>query len=43
MAPTLHYQILILEELSIKSNLPEKVDRTFWDNFIIETIKEEIK
>lgn len=31
-----------IEELSKNSNLPEKVDRKFWDDFLIKTIEENI-
>lgn len=31
-----------VEELMTKSTLPEKVDRRFWDNFLLETLEEEI-
>jgi len=29
----------IIEELSEKSNLPEKVDRNFWNNFIMDNLE----
>lgn len=37
--PLLEELIDECKELSKKSNLPEKVDRTFWDNFIIQVLE----
>ncbi len=41
VAPQLELLIEEVELLSFKSSLPEKVDRTFWDDFIIDTISDE--
>ena len=38
VAPELDSLIEEVEILSAKSTLPEKVDRKFWDNFIIDTV-----
>ena len=37
VAPNLEKLMEEVEELSDKSNLPEKPDRTFWENFIVRT------
>ncbi len=41
VAPELDTLIEEVEKLSKNSKLPEKVDRDFWDNFIINTIEKE--
>ena len=38
VAPELETLIEEVEALSLKSNLPEKVDRVFWDNFIMKEV-----
>ena len=39
VAPELEALMIEVEELSKKSRLPEKVDRKFWDNFIVSVIE----
>jgi len=39
VAPELDNLICEVEELSLNSNLPEKVNRNFWDKFIINTLE----
>jgi hypothetical protein len=41
--PGLDDLITEVEELSDKSDLPETVDRKYWDNFIINVLKEEME
>ncbi len=41
VAPKLEGMIAELDMLCLKSNLPETVDRKYWDEFIIRTIKHE--
>jgi len=40
VSPELNNLISEVEELSEKSNLPEKVDKKFWDKFIINTLEQ---
>lgn len=42
VAPVLENKMEELEELSISSNLPDKIDRKFWDDFIVEEIEQNI-
>ena len=39
IAPHLEELMNEVEELSLKSTLPEKVDRKFWDQFIIDAVE----
>jgi len=43
IVPTLEELMNEVEELSEKSDLPLKVDRRFWDNFLIKTMEERIR
>jgi len=42
VAPVLESLMEEVEELSLKSTLPEKVDRKFWDQFICDAIESEL-
>jgi len=42
VAPKLEDLMTEVEELSLKSNLPDKVDRKFWDRFIINVLEDEM-
>jgi len=41
VAPKLENMMTELETLSAKSNLPERADRKYWDEFIVKTLKME--
>lgn len=43
VAPKLEELMDEVEELSLKSSLPEKVNRKYWDNWLIKIVEEEIK
>jgi len=43
VGPKLEELMAEIEELSNNSILPEKVDRTFWDNFLMEVMEEYVK
>ena len=42
VAPVLESLMEEVEELSLKSTLPEKVDRKFWDQFICDAVESEL-
>jgi hypothetical protein len=42
VAPTLEYLIDKCEALAVKSNLPERVDHDFWNNFVMDTVEKHI-
>lgn len=43
IAPYLDKLMLEVDELSKNSNLPEKVDRNYWNRFLINTVEESLK
>ncbi len=42
VAPVLESLMEEVEELSLRSTLPETVDRKFWDHFVCNTIESEL-
>ncbi len=42
VAPVLESLMEEVEELSLKSTLPETVDRKFWDQFICDAVESEL-